>query len=146
MRTLGRMSDFHDIHAINAKVIEEFHANDGIVGGQFEGAPVVLLGTTGAKSGQARINPLVYLPDGERIVVFASKGGSPTNPDWYHNIVANPDVHVEVGTESYDATAEIVEGDDRDRLFAAQVAKMPTFGDYAANTDRLIPVVAISRK
>ena len=133
------MSDF------NTQVIEEFRANAGRVGGNFEGAPMVIITTTGAKSGQPRTIPLVYLPDGDRVVIFASKAGAPTNPDWYHNIVANPNLTVEVGSETYEAVAEEITGEERDRLFAAQVAAMPGFQTYADNTTRLIPVVALNR-
>ena len=133
------MSDF------NSQVIEEFRANSGKVGGNFEGAPMVIITTTGAKSGQPRTIPLVYLPDGDRVVIFASKAGAPTNPDWYHNLTAHPDLVVEVGSETYAAVAEDITGDERDRLFAAQVAVMPGFQTYADNTTRLIPVVALNR-
>lgn len=133
------MSDF------NTQVIEEFRANAGRVGGNFEGAPMVIITTTGAKSGQPRTIPLVYLPDSDRVVIFASKAGAPTNPDWYHNIVANPNLTVEVGSETYEAVAEEITGEERDRLFAAQVAAMPGFQTYADNTTRLIPVVALNR-
>ena len=133
------MSDF------NTQVIEEFRANAGRVGGNFEGAPMVIITTTGAKSGQPRTLPLVYLPDSDRVVIFASKAGAPTNPDWYHNIVANPNLTVEVGSETYEAVAEEITGEERDRLFAAQVAVMPGFQTYADNTTRLIPVVALNR-
>lgn len=133
------MSDF------NTQVIEEFRANAGRVGGNFEGAPMVIITTTGAKSGQPRTLPLVYLPDSDRVVIFASKAGAPTNPDWYHNIVANPNLTVEVGSETYEAVAEEITGEERDRLFAAQVAAMPGFQTYAYNTTRLIPVVALNR-
>ena len=133
------MSDF------NSQVIEEFRANSGKVGGNFEGAPMVIITTTGAKSGQPRTIPLVYLPDGDRVVIFASKAGAPTNPDWYHNLKAHPDLVVEVGSETYAAVAEDITGDERDRLFAAQVAVMPGFQTYADNTTRLIPVVALNR-
>ena len=133
------MSDF------NTQVIEEFRANGGKVGGMFEGAPMLLLTTTGAKSGQPRIAPLVYTTDGDRIVIIASKGGAPTNPDWYHNIAAHPDVTVEVGTETFPARAEITPEPERTRLFDAQAAIMPGFRDYQNNTSRVIPVVTISR-
>ena len=133
------MSDF------NTQVIEEFRANAGRVGGNFEGAPMVIITTTGAKSGQPRTIPLVYLLDSDRVVIFASKAGAPTNPDWYHNIVANPNLTVEVGSETYEAVAEEITGEERDRLFAAQVAVMPGFQTYADNTTRLIPVVALNR-
>jgi deazaflavin-dependent oxidoreductase (nitroreductase family) len=133
------MSDFND------KIIEEFRAHGGKVGPPFEGAPMVLVTTVGAKSGQQRVAPLVYLPDGERVVIFASKGGAPTHPDWFHNIVANPSVIMEVGTERYAATAHVIDGAERDALFAAQVAAMPQFKAYEDGTTRVIPVVALVR-
>ncbi|HEY1651375.1 MAG TPA: nitroreductase family deazaflavin-dependent oxidoreductase [Acidimicrobiales bacterium] len=138
------MSEMNDF---NKGVIEEFRANQGKVGGQFDGAPVVLLTTTGAKSGTQRINPLVALPEGETLYVFASKGGAPTNPDWFHNLVAHPNVVVEYGDDRFDATANVLTGAERDRLFAAQVARMPGFGDYEKSAgDRVIPVVELRRK
>lgn len=134
-----------EINDWNAKIVSEFRANAGIVGGQFEGAPMVLLTTTGARSGVARTIPLVYLPDGDRVVIFASKAGAPTNPDWYHNIVANPVVTIEVGADTYQADATEVTGADRDALFAAQVQRMPGFQTYADSTTRVIPVIALER-
>ena len=134
-----------DMKDINKQVIEEFRANGGKAGGMFEGAPLILLTTTGAKSGQPRIAPLVYTTDGDRIVIIASKGGAPTHPDWYHNIVANPDVTVELGTEKFPARAEIAAEPERTRLFNAQADIMPNFYEYQQNTDRTIPVITISR-
>lgn len=136
------MSDMNDF---NAGIIAEFCENEGKVGGPFEGAPMVLLTTTGAKSGEPRTAPLVYKPEGDHIVVFASKGGAPTNPDWYHNILADPAVTLEVGAEQYTATAQVVEGAERDRIYAEQAALMPGFADYAKATTRTIPVVALIR-
>jgi deazaflavin-dependent oxidoreductase (nitroreductase family) len=133
------------VNDFNAKVIDEFRANAGKVGGSFEGAPMVLLTTTGAKSGQPRTSPLVYLADGDRILIFASKAGAPTNPDWYHNLKANPRVTVEVGEETFETEAEEITGDERDRLYAQQVSRMPGFQAYADDTDRIIPVVALPR-
>jgi deazaflavin-dependent oxidoreductase (nitroreductase family) len=133
------MSDF------NAKIIEEFRANDGVVGGPFTGAPMLLLTTTGAKSGAARINPLVYLTENNHVYVFASKAGAPSHPDWYHNLVANPRVTVEVGGSRYDATATPVVGPERDRVYAAQVAVMPGFGEYQEKAGRTIPVIELVR-
>lgn len=130
----------------NQRVIAEFRANEGRVGPPFEGAPMVLLTTTGARSGKRRTTPLVYLPDGDRVVVFASKAGAPTNPDWYRNLVANPDVTVEVGAETYKATAVVTEGEERDELFAKQASLAPTFAEYERKTDRVIPVVALEKK
>jgi deazaflavin-dependent oxidoreductase (nitroreductase family) len=134
-----------DVNDWNAQIIKEFRENDGKVGGQFEGAPLVLLTTTGARTGKVRTNPLVSLVDEDRVVIFASKAGAPTNPDWYHNIVANPRVTVEQGTERYEADATIVEGAERDRLFSTQKERFPGFADYEAGTDRVIPVVALER-
>jgi deazaflavin-dependent oxidoreductase (nitroreductase family) len=134
-----------DMKDINKQVIEEFRANGGKAGGMFEGAPLILLTTTGAKSGQPRIAPLVYTTDGDRIVIIASKGGAPTHPDWYHNIVANPDVTVELGTEKFPARAEIAAEPERTRLFNAQADIMPNFYEYQQNTDRTIPVITINR-
>jgi len=134
-----------DMKSFNAALIEEFRANGGKVTGRFEGRPVLLLTTTGAKSGRRITLPLVYLQDGERILIFASKAGSPRNPDWYHNLVANPTVTVEIGNETYDARAVILTGEERDRLYANQVEAMPTFGDYQAKTDRVIPVISLER-
>ena len=134
-----------DRKAFNAALVEEFRANGGKVGGRFEGRPVLLLTTTGAKSSRKLTTPLVYLQDGVRRLIFASKAGSPTNPDWYHNLVANPTVTVEVGTETYDATAVVITGQERDRLYARQVAAMPQFGAYQEGTSRVIPVIALKR-
>ena len=128
----------------NARIIEEFHANEGVVGGMFEGVPLLLLHHTGAKSGQTRINPLAYQRDGERYVVFASKGGAPTNPDWYHNLRANPNVTIEVGTDTLSAVAAEAEGDERVRLFRTQVENVPQFGEYEKQAGRAIPVIVLT--
>ena len=133
----------------NTKIIEEFRANHGVVGGPFEGVDsMVLLTTKGARSGQTRVNPLVALPDGGRLYVVASKGGAPTNPDWYYNLVAHPEVVVEYGDEKYDAVAEVITGGpERDRLYAAQVARMPGFAEYEKTAgNRVIPIVELVRK
>ncbi len=132
----------------NTQIINEFRANEGRVGGRFEGRTMLLLHHKGAKSGQERVNPLVYLKeDGSDVMyVFASKGGAPTNPDWYYNVKANPDVTVEVGTEKYDATAEVITGPERDRIWKANVAVNPGFGEYEEKTTRTIPVIALRRK
>jgi deazaflavin-dependent oxidoreductase (nitroreductase family) len=129
----------------NTKVIEEFRANKGRVGGQFEGSPMVLLTTTGAKTGQTRVNPMVYLVDDGTIYVFASKAGAPTNPDWYHNLVANPKVKAEIGSETFDATARVLTGPERDRVYARQSGIYPNFAEYQEKTERIIPVVALDR-
>ncbi len=133
------MNDF------NAPIIEEFRANHGKVGGNFEGAPVVLLTTTGAKSGQKRVNPLVSRPDGDVIYVFASKAGAPTNPDWYYNLLAHPEVQVEFGDETFTAVATPVERAERDRIYAAHAKNFPGFADYEKATDRVIPVIELRR-
>lgn len=131
------MSDY------NAPIIEEFRTNDGKVGGPFEGATMLLLHTRGARTGQPRVNPLVYLPDGDRYVVFGSKGGAPTNPDWYHNLLANPDVTIEVGTSTIAVRAREITGPERDELYARQVERRASFADYPKKTDRLIPAIAL---
>ena len=137
------MSDFN---AFNRAIIEEFRANGGKVGGQFAGAPMVLLTAKGAKSGQTRTSPLVYTTDGDSYVIIASKGGAPTNPDWYYNVIANPDVTLEIGTETFPARATAyAEGAERDRLFNQMAAKMPGFAEYQRNTSRTIPVVVLER-
>ncbi len=130
----------------NTKIIEEFRANGGKVGGPFERSTLLLLTTTGAKSGKRRISPLVYLPDGDRYIIFASKAGLPTNPDWYHNLVAHPDVTIEVGTETFEARATVITGEERERLYARQIERSPAFGDYQAKTTRQIPVIALERQ
>lgn len=129
----------------NAKIIDEFRSNEGRVGGPFEGAPVLLLSTTGAKTGQTRVNPMMYLLDGGATYVFASKSGQPANPDWYHNLVANPGVTVEVGTETFEATARVITGEERDRIYARQAQLYPGFAEYQEKTSRVIPVVALDR-
>jgi deazaflavin-dependent oxidoreductase (nitroreductase family) len=134
------MSDY------NADVIAEFRANHGKVGGNFEGAPILLLHSVGAKSGQERVNPMMYLQDGDRYVVFASKAGAPTNPAWYHNLKANPDAEIEVGDETIAVRAEEVTGAERDAKYAEQAALFPGFADYEKKTDRVIPVVALTRR
>ena len=135
-----------DVDDFNTKIIEEFRSNGGKVGGQFEGAPVLLLTTAGAKSGKTRENPMMYLAEGDRIYVFASKGGAPTNPDWYHNLVAHPTVTVELGTDRFEAVATPVDKAERDRIYAEHASRYPGFADYEAKTDRVIPVVALERQ
>jgi len=130
----------------NRKMIEEFHANGGKVGGMWEGRPLLLLTTTGAKSGQRHTTPTMYLPDGDRLLVFATKSGAPSHPDWYHNLVAHPEVTVEVGNETYEATATILKGEERDRLYARQAELYPQFGEYQKRTTRKIPVIALERR
>lgn len=136
------MSEMNDF---NTQIIEEFRANNGVVGGPFAGAPILLLTTKGAKSGLARVNPVVARVEGDNLYVFASKAGAPTNPDWYYNLVANPRVTAEFGTDTFEATAEVLEREDRDRVYAAQAEQYQNFADYAAGTDRVIPVVRLVR-
>ncbi len=128
----------------NQRVIDEFHANKGEVSGPFQ--PVLLLTHTGRKSGQQRVNPLVYMEDGDRHVIFGSKGGFATHPDWYLNLVANPNVTVEVGTDKFDAIATEVTGEERDHLYETHAAVHTEFQGYAEKTTRKIPVIALTRK
>jgi deazaflavin-dependent oxidoreductase (nitroreductase family) len=130
----------------NATVIEEFRSNDGVVGGQFDGAPVLLLHTKGAKSGKERINPMMYLDYEGKRYIFASYAGAPTHPDWYHNLVANPDVTVEAGTETYEATATAVSLAERDRIYPVQAERFGNFAEYETKTTRKIPVVEVVPK
>jgi len=134
------------MHDFNNDVINEFRANDGKVGGGFEGASMVLVHHTGARSGTERVTPLVYRPEGDGWVIFASKGGAPDNPDWYHNLKANPATTIEVGSERVDVTAIEVTGADRDRIWEAQKVEAPQFAEYEASTDRIIPVVLLERR
>ncbi len=136
------MSDHDDF---NQKLVEEFRENSGKVGGMFASTPLLILTTKGAKSGEPRVHPLAYSTDGDRYVVIASKGGAPTNPQWYHNVVANPDVTVEIGNEKFEAKASVAEGEERQRLFDNQAAIMPGFADYQRNTTRILPVIVLER-
>ena len=134
----------------NAAIIDEFRANDGKVGGKFEGAPLLILHTTGAKSGQERLAPVMYQAvgdsdDGDDLAVFASKAGAPTHPDWYHNLVADPNATVEVGTETYAVKARVAEGDERERIWSTQKERYPGFAEYEQKTSREIPVVVLER-
>lgn len=128
----------------NVQVIEEFRSNEGHVGGMFEGMPLLLLHHTGARSGAARINPLAYYQDGARYAVFASKGGGPTNPDWYHNLRAHPEVTIEVGTETIPVVASEATGEERERIYRAQAERVPQFGEYQEKAGRVIPVVLLT--
>ena len=134
-----------DLHERNRKNIEEFRANGGKIGGGFTGAPLLLLTTTGARSGKPYTTPVMYLPDGDRLAVFASKGGAPTHPDWYHNLVAHPTVTLEVGTDTFEAHASVATGEERDKLFARQAELYPQFAEYQKKTSRQIPVVVLQR-
>jgi len=128
----------------NIKIIDEFRANGGKVGGYFAGKPLLLLHTKGAKSQEERINPVAYIKDGDRLAVIASKGGSPTNPDWYYNVIANPLVIAEVGTEKFRAQATVSEEPERTRLYNQMVEVMPGFDDYRRRTTRVIPVIVLT--
>ena len=128
----------------NANVIEEFRANGGRVGGMFEGMPLLLLHHTGARSGEERVNPVAYARDDGRYVLIASKGGAPTNPAWYHNLLTHPEITIEVGTDTIDVSASEATGDERERLFRAQAARFPQFAEYERNTDRVIPVIVLT--
>lgn len=131
----------------NAQVIAEFRANDGKVGGPFEGSPMVLLHHRGAKTGTERVTPLMCQVDGERIFIFASKGGAPDNPDWYHNLVANPEITIEFGSER-DVPVRVVEltGTERDQVWDRQKREWPQFAEYEQSTDRTIPVLELQRR
>jgi deazaflavin-dependent oxidoreductase (nitroreductase family) len=129
----------------NAGIIEEFRANAGKVGGHWEGRDLLLLTTTGRKSGKQHTTPMVFTRDGDRLLVYASKAGAPSHPDWYLNLVADPHVVVEAGPERYDAIATPLERAERDRAFAAQAARVPAFAEYQEKTERVIPVVALTR-
>ncbi|MCN0178181.1 nitroreductase family deazaflavin-dependent oxidoreductase [Salinispora arenicola] len=127
----------------NDKIIKEFRANSGQVGGQFAGAPLLLLHTVGAKSGQTRINPVMYQKVDSGYAVFASKAGAPTHPDWYRNLIARPQVKAEIGTDTIDLVARVAVGDERERIWSAQKATYPGFADYERKTTREIPVIVL---
>ena len=139
------VADPRAMDELNQSVIKEFRANQGKVGGPMEGMPILILTMTGAKTGRTLIRPLCYSRDGDRLVIIASYGGAPRNPPWYHNLVANPIVTVEVGVEKYRARATQMSGAERDRLFASQARLMPFFNDYQAKTKRSIPVLTLTR-
>ena len=128
----------------NAKIIEEFRANEGRVGGMFESMPLLLLHHTGARSGTAYTNPLAYLRDGDRYVIFASKGGAPDNPGWYYNLKAQPETTIEVGTDTLDVHADEADTAERDRLFSTQAERSPAFAEYQAKAGRVIPVMVLT--
>jgi deazaflavin-dependent oxidoreductase (nitroreductase family) len=130
----------------NSAIIKEFRENAGKVGGPFEGKTLLILHTIGAKSGQEHINPVAYINDGDRFVIIASKGGAPTNPGWYYNLVANPQVTVEVGVEQFTARASISTEPERTRLYSKMVEMMPGFAEYQKKTTRMIPVITLSRE
>ncbi|MFN2544926.1 MAG: nitroreductase family deazaflavin-dependent oxidoreductase [Actinomycetota bacterium] len=131
----------------NASIIEEFRSNEGRVGGMFEGMPILLLHHRGAKTGTERVSPLAYqdLGDGT-VAVFGSKGGAPTHPDWYHNVRANPETNVEVGTETWEVRARVAEGEERERIWEKQKRDVPGFAGYETATEREIPVIVLERR
>lgn len=139
------MSDLSDVNEFNRGIIEQFRANEGKVGPPFEGAPLLILHTTGAKSGKTRLAPIVFQQVGESWAVFASKAGAPDNPDWYHNLLVNPAATIELGTEDVAVTARVLEGDEREAVWSKQKELMPGFAEYEAKTDRVIPVVVLDR-
>ena len=135
-----------DFLKFNKGVIDEFRANDGVCGGPFEGMPMILVTMTGAKSGRELCSPLVHSTDGGDPIIIASKGGAPEHPNWYYNLVANPSCTVEIGTDKYEATANLMAGDERRRLFDAQAAQMPQFTQYETDAaPREIPVFRLTR-
>lgn len=134
-----------ELNEFNQQVISEFRADQGKVGGQLANMPVLLLTTTGAKSGRALTRPLVYTTDRDRIVVIASFAGAPNNPPWYHNLVANPEATVELGSERFQVRAEVTSGEERQRLFNRQAEQMSIFADYQKKTPRQIPVIVLKR-
>lgn len=138
------MADLN-LNEFNRRLIEEFRANGGKVGGQFANAPLLLLTTTGAKSGRAHTTPLAYTKDGDRLVVLASKAGAPNNPAWYHNLIAHPEVTIELGSERLRVKAVITTGDDRQRLFNNQAKQIPVFAEYQKKTTRQIPVIVLEK-
>jgi deazaflavin-dependent oxidoreductase (nitroreductase family) len=136
-----RMSNAYDR---NRAIIDEFRANEGRVGGHFEGKTLLLLHTVGAKSGKKRTNPVAYVRDGDRFVIIASKGGAPTNPGWYYNLLADPNVSVEVGTENFKALAKVAAEPERSRLYGKMVEMMSAFAEYEKKTKRVIPVITLT--
>jgi len=129
----------------NRQIVEEFRANGGKVGGYFEGAPMILIHHLGARSGTERVNPVTYLPDGDDMIIAATKGGAETNPDWYYNLKAHPRITVEVGTATFPVDAVEVEGDERDRLWARLVQLRPGFAAYETKTSRIFPMFRLTR-
>lgn len=129
----------------NESIINDFREHGGETNGPFKGRPLLLLTAKGSKSGKETTSPLMYNTDGDRLLVFASKGGAPSNPDWYYNVIANPEVTVELGAEKFQARAVVVTGDERDRLYAMHSAQFPQFAEYQSKVERKIPVVALER-
>ena len=136
----------HNQNDYNQRLIEDFRADRSKNGDAFKDRPLLLLTTTGARSGQRRTTPMMYIREGERLLVIASNAGAPKHPDWYHNLVAHPHVTVEVGKETFDATAVVTEGEERQRFWASTIEKYPFFADHQAKVTRQIPVVALERR
>jgi len=145
MNTTRERERMTDQNEYNRRLIEEFRANRAAGGQAMTGRPLLLLTTTGAKSGLPRTTPLMYIPDGDRLLVLASNAGAPKDPDWYRNLIRHPRVTVEVGDETYDADAVAVEGEERARLWSDLVQRYPFFADHQAQVTREIPVVALKR-
>jgi deazaflavin-dependent oxidoreductase (nitroreductase family) len=137
--------DAETMNAFNKSIVDEFRANGGKVGGPFEGATLLLLTSTGAKSGQPRLAPLAYLTIDDKMIIIGSKAGADTNPDWVHNIRANPRAHIEVGTDGYDVTVRELPAEERDDVFRKVVALAPGFGEYQSKTSRVIPLFELRR-
>ena len=142
---MTEMPDAETMKAFNASIVEEFRANGGKLGGPFEGATLLLLTSTGAKSGQPRLAPLAYLTIDGKTIIIGSKAGADTNPDWVHNLRAHPQAHIEVGTDSYDVTARELPPEERDEMFPKVVAAAPGFGEYQEKTSRVIPLFELHR-
>jgi deazaflavin-dependent oxidoreductase (nitroreductase family) len=137
--------DMPEVTDFNQRLIAEFRANRGTVGGPFDGATLLLLHTTGAKTGRERVNPLAYQKVGNSFAVFASKGGAPDNPDWYRNLLAHPKTTIEVGNETIEVTARVASADEREPIWSKQKQVMPGFAEYEVKTSRQIPVVILER-
>ena len=142
---MTEVPDAETMKAFNKSIIDEFRSNGGKVGGPFEGATILLLTTTGAKSGQPRLAPLAYLTIDQKMIIIGSKAGADTNPDWVHNLRATPRAHVEVGTEAYDVIARELPAEERDETYPKVVAAAPGFGDYQSKTSRVIPLFELQR-
>jgi deazaflavin-dependent oxidoreductase (nitroreductase family) len=137
--------DFASLNEFNKNIVEEFRANAGVVGGPFEGRPLLLLHTTGAKSGQPRLAPLAYFRVDGKLIIIGSKAGADTNPDWVHNLRANPRAHIEIGTDAYDVVAREFSREERDEAYPKVVAEAPGFGEYQSKTSRVIPLFELAR-
>jgi deazaflavin-dependent oxidoreductase (nitroreductase family) len=142
---MTEVPDAETMKAFNKNIVDEFRANGGKVGGPFEGATLLLLTTTGAKSGQPRLAPLAYLTIDQKMIIVGSKAGADTNPDWVHNVRANPRAHIEVGTDAYDVTVRELPSEERDATYPKVVELAPGFGEYQAKTSRVIPLFELQR-